>query len=176
MNSFASLAIALQKSCFINIAVHHPIPNCSPVDRYVSPVASRHNATATRLCTGIDCRSLVSFFAISGPVTRTINSKVRLLIRKFSFHQSSTKDPFSRFSNQNWFLGQDQACLDRMLFHCISCSNIICFRLTYLRCCSISSCRERDTSTCFSRIEKKKEMPIRATAFLLIPCFKNCAH
>ena len=156
-------------SCFINMAVHRPIPNCSPVDRYASPVASRHNATATHLCTGIDCRSLVSFFAISGPATRTINLKVRLVIRKFSFHQSSTKDPFSRFSNQNWFLGQDQARLARLLFRCIGGSKIIRFRLTFLRCCSISGCRNRDASTCFSRIKKKKAMTIRATAFLLLP-------
>ena len=66
MNSLARLAIALQKSLFINMAVHRPIPNCSPVDRYVSPVASRHNVTVSRLYTGIDCRSLVSFFVISG--------------------------------------------------------------------------------------------------------------
>ena len=151
------------------MAVHRPIPNCSPEDRYVSPVASRHNATATRLCTGIDCRSLVSFFAISGPATRTINSKVRLVIRNFSFHQSSTKDPFSRFSNQIWFLGQDQARLARLLFHCISCSKIIHFRLTFLRCCSISSCLNWDASACFSRMKKKKAMTIRATTFLLIP-------
>ena len=145
------------------MAAHRLIPNCSPVDQYVSPVASHHNATATRLCTGIDCRSLVSFFAISGPATRTINSKVRLVIWKFSFHQSSTKDQFSRFSNQNWFLGQDQAHVARLLFRCISWS----FRLTFLRCCSISSCHNRDASTCFSRVKKKKAMIIRATAFLL---------
>ena len=123
MNSLARLAIALQKSRFINMAVHHPIPNCSPVDQYVSPVASRHNATTTCLCTGIDCRSLVSFFTISGPAKRTINSKVRLA----SFVNLLTKHPFSRFSNQNWFLGQDQAHLACLLFRCISCSKIISF-------------------------------------------------
>ena len=101
INSVARLASASQKSCVISIAVHLPMPNCSPVDLYVSPVARRHNATATRLFTGIDWRNLVSLFAKSGPTTRTMYSKVRLDILKFSFHQSSTKSPCKRLSNQN---------------------------------------------------------------------------
>ena len=47
INCGALLAIALQKSAFKSIAVHLPIPNCRPVDLYVSPVANRHNAKAT---------------------------------------------------------------------------------------------------------------------------------
>ena len=46
INCGALLAIALQNSAFKSIAVHLPIPNCRPVDLYVSPVANRHNATA----------------------------------------------------------------------------------------------------------------------------------
>ena len=34
-------------------------------------------------------------------------SNVRLDILKFSFHHSSTKFPFNRFSKQNWFLSHD---------------------------------------------------------------------
>ena len=93
INSVARLAIASQESCVINIAVHLPMPNCSPVDLYVSPVAGRHNATATRLFTWIHWRNLVPLFVKSGPTTWTMYSNVRLDILKFSFHQSSTKSP-----------------------------------------------------------------------------------
>ena len=96
-----------------NIAVHLPIPNCRPVDLYVSPVANRHNATATHLFTGIHSHNLVSFFAKSGPTNQTMYSNVCLDILKFSFHHSSTKFPFNRVSNQNWFLGHDHAHLTR---------------------------------------------------------------
>ena len=72
INCGALLAIALQKSAFKSIAVHLPIPNCRPFDLYVSPVANRHNATATRFFTGIHSRNLVSFFAKSGPTNRTM--------------------------------------------------------------------------------------------------------
>ena len=98
INCGALLAIALQKSAFKSIAVHLPIPNCRPFDLYVSPVANRHNATATRFFTGIHSRNLVSFFATSGPTNRTMYSNLRLDILKFSFHHSSTKFPFNRVS------------------------------------------------------------------------------
>ena len=101
MNSFTRLTIALQKSCCINIAVHLPVPNCTPVDLYVSPVANRHNANATRLCIGIDCRSLVSCLTISGSTKRTIQSNVCLDILNFFLHHSSTKALFKRLSNYN---------------------------------------------------------------------------
>ena len=101
INCGALLSIALQKSAFKSIAVHLPIPNCRPVDLYVSPFANRHNATATRLFTGIHSRNLVSFFAKFGPTNRTMYSNVHLDILKFSFHHSSTKFPFNRVSNQN---------------------------------------------------------------------------
>ena len=39
---------------------------------------------------------------------------VPLDILKFSFHRS-TKFPFNRVSNQNWFLGHDHACLTRLV-------------------------------------------------------------
>ena len=65
INWGALLAIALQKSAFKSIVVHLPIPNCRPVNLYVSPVANRHNATATRLFTGMQSRNLVSFFSKS---------------------------------------------------------------------------------------------------------------
>ena len=68
---------------------------------YVSPVANRHNANATRLCIGIDCRSLVSCLTISGPTKRTIQSNVCLDILNFFLHHSSTKALFKRLSNYN---------------------------------------------------------------------------
>ena len=89
-------------------------------------------------------------------------------------HQSSTKDPFSRFSSQNWFLGQDQTRIARLLFRCISWSKIIGFRLTFLRCCSISSCRNRDASTCFSRIKKKKTFTINNSHRFLVLKYRPC--
>ena len=126
--------MALQKSAFKSIAVHLPIPNCRPVDLYVSPVANRHNATATRLFTGMHSRNLVSFFAKSGPTNRTMYSNVNLDILKFSFHHSSTKFPFNRASNQNWFLGHDHARLTRLVLRRAICSriNIIAFVSTSL--------------------------------------------
>ena len=82
INCGTLLAIALQKSAFKSIAVRLPIPNCRPSDLYVplyvSPVANRHNATATRFFTGIHSRNLVSFFATSGPTNRTLYSNVRI--------------------------------------------------------------------------------------------------
>ena len=115
INCGALLAIALQKSAFKSIAVHLPIPNCRPVDLYVSPVANRHNATATRFFTGIHSRNLVSFFAKSRSTNRTTYSNVRLDILKVSFHHSSTKFPFNRVSSQNWFLDHDHARLTHLV-------------------------------------------------------------
>ena len=154
INSVARLAIASQKSCVINIAVHLPMPNCSPVDLYVSPVARRHNATATRLFTWIHWRNLVSLFVKSGPTTRTMYSNVRLDIMKFSFHQSSTKSPCKRLSNQNWFRGHAHARLARLVFFKAIWSKTIRFRLDLLRCCNINILRNRDVSVCDSWIKK----------------------
>ena len=62
-------------------------------------------------------------------------SKVRLDIPgilKFSFHHS-TKFPFNRVSNQNWFLGHDHARLTRLVLRKAFCSRINCFRLDLFR-------------------------------------------
>ena len=141
INCGALLAIALQKSAFKSIAVHLPIPNCRPFELYVSPVANRHNATATRFFTGIHSRDLVSSFAKSGPTNRTMYSNVRLDILKFFFHHSSTKFPFNRVSNQNWFLGHDHVRLTRLVLRRAICSRINRFRLDLFRCCKSKSCQ-----------------------------------
>ena len=141
INCGALLAIALQKSAFKSIAMHLPIPNCRPVDLYVSPVANRHNAAATRFFTGIHSRDLVSFFAKSGPTNWTMYSKVRLDILKFSFHHSSTKFPFNRVLNQNWFFGHDHARLTRLVLRRAICSRINRFCLDLFRCCKSKSCQ-----------------------------------
>ena len=130
------------------IAVHLPIPNCRPVDLYVFPVANRHNATATRLFAGMHSRNLVSFFAKSGPTNRTMYSNVHLDILKFSFHHSSTKFPFNRASNQNWFLGHDHARLTRLVLRRAICSRINRFRLDLFRCCKSKSCCNLDSWVC----------------------------
>ena len=161
------LAIALQKSCFISIAVHLPMPNCRPVDLYVSPVANRHNAIATLLFTGIDWRNLVSSFAKSGPTNRTMYSNVRLDILKFSFHQSSTIAPCKRFSNQNWFLGHDHARLARRLFWKAIWRRINRLRLDLLRCCKSNCHWNLEACVCCSRTRKWNAMTTRATASLL---------
>ena len=129
-------------------AVHLPIPNCRLVDLYVSPVTNRHNATATRLFTGIHLCNLVSFFAKSGPTKRTMYSNVRLDILKFSFHHSSTKFPFNRVSNQNWFLDHDHARLTRLVLRRAICSRINRFRLDLFRCCKSKSCCNLDSWVC----------------------------
>ena len=61
-------------------------------------------------------------------------SNVRLDILKFSFHHSSTKFPFNRVSNQNWFLGHDHARLTRLVLRRAICSRINRFRLTRILC------------------------------------------
>ena len=111
-------------------------------------VANRHNATATRLFTGMHSRNLVSFFAKSGPTNRTMYSNVHLDILKFSFHHSSTKFPFNRASNQNWFLGHDHARLTRLVLRRAICSRINRFRLDLFRCCKSKSCCNLDSWVC----------------------------
>jgi len=120
--------------------VHLLIPNCRPVDLYLSPVANRQNTTATRLFTSIHSRNLVSFFAKSGPTNWTMYSNVRHDILKFSFHHSSTKFPFNRVSNQNWFPSHDHARLTHLVLQRAICSRINCFRLNLFRCCKSQSC------------------------------------
>ena len=72
MNSPALLANTLQNSCLALRAVVLPTPNCRAVDRYVSPVANLHSATAIFLSTDKALRMLVSSFAKSRPTIRTI--------------------------------------------------------------------------------------------------------
>ena len=67
-------------------------------------------------------------------------SNVRLDILKFSLHHSSTKFPFNRVSNQNWFLGHDHARLTRLVLRRAICSRINRFRLDLFRCCKSKSC------------------------------------
>ena len=96
----------------------------------------------------IHSRNLVSFFAKSGPTNRTMYSNVRLDILKFSFHHSSTKFPFNRVSNQNWFLGHDHARLTRLVLRRAICSRINRFRLDLFRCCKSKSCYNLDSWVC----------------------------
>ena len=67
-------------------------------------------------------------------------SNVRLDIRKFSFHHSSTKFPFDRASNQDWFLGHDHAHLTRLVLRRAISSRFNRFRLDLLRCYKSKSC------------------------------------
>ena len=154
INCGALLAIALQKSAFKSIAVHLPIPNWRPVDLYVSPVTNHHNATATRFFTGMHSHNQVSFFAKSGPTNRTMHSNVRLDILKFSFHHSSTKFPFNRVWNQNWFLGHDHTRLTRLVLRRAICSRINRFRLDLFRCYKSKSCCNLDCWVYWSRTRK----------------------
>ena len=94
-------------------------------------------ATATHLFTGMHSLNLGSFFAKSWPTNRTMYSNVHLDIIKFSFHNSSTKFPFNRVSNQNWFLGLDHARLTRLFLRRVICSRINRFRLDLFRCCKV---------------------------------------
>ena len=55
-------------------------------------------------------------------------------------HHSSTKFPFNRVSNQNWFLGHDHARLTRLVLRRAICSRINRFRLDLFRCCKSKSC------------------------------------
>ena len=54
------------------------------------------------------------------------------VILKFSFHHSSTKFPFNRVSNQNWFLRHDHARLTRLVLRRATCSRINPFASTSL--------------------------------------------
>ena len=67
------------------------------------------------------------------------------VILKFSFHHSSTKFPFNRVSNQNWFLGHDHARLTRLVLRRAICSRINRFRLDLFRCCKSTSCCNLDS-------------------------------
>ena len=121
-------------------------------DRYIRLRSHRiSHPRATRLFTGIHSRNLVSFFAKSGPTNRTMYWNVRLDILKFSFHYSSTKFPFNRVSNQNWFLGHDHARLTRLVLRRAICSRINRFRLDLFRCCKTKSCCNLDSRVCWSR-------------------------
>ena len=75
-------------------------------------------------------------------------SNVRLDILKFFFHHSSTKFPFNRVSNQNWFLGHDHARLTRLVLRRAICSRINRFRLDLFRCCKSKSCCNLDSWVC----------------------------
>ena len=90
----------------------------------------------------------ITFFAKSGPTNRTMYSNVHLDILKFSFHHSSTKFPFNRASNQNWFLGHDHARLTRLVLRRAICSRINRFRLDLFRCCKSKSCCNLDSWVC----------------------------
>ena len=68
--------------------------------------------------------------------------------KKFSFHHSSTKFPFNRVSNQNWFLGHDHARLTRLVLRRAICSRINRFRLDLFRCCKSKSCCNLDSWVC----------------------------
>ena len=129
------MAIALQKSAFKSVALHLPMPNCRPVDLYVSPVAKCHNATATCLLTGMHSCNLVSFFAKSRPTNQTMYSNVGLDILKFSFHHSSTNCLFNSILNQNWFLGHNQARLVLFVSRRGIRSKTNRFHLDLFRCC-----------------------------------------
>ena len=72
-------------------------------------------------------------------------SNVRLDILKFFFHHSSTKFPFNRVSNQNWFLDHDHARLMRLVLRRAICSRINRFRLDLFRCCKSKSCCNLDS-------------------------------
>ena len=52
--------------------------------------------------------------------------------KKFSFHHSSTKFPFNRVSNQNWFLGHDHARLTRLVLRRQFVAELIAFASTSL--------------------------------------------
>ena len=68
-------------------------------------------------------------------------------ILKFAFYHSSTKFPFNRVSNQNWFLGHDHARLIRglVLWRAI-CRRINRFRFDlFVRCCKSNSCYNLDS-------------------------------
>ena len=56
---------------------------------------------------------------------KTMYSSVHLGILKFSFHHSSTKFPFNRVSNQNWFLGHDHARLTRLVMRRAICNRTV---------------------------------------------------
>ena len=68
--------------------------------------------------------------------------------KKFSFHHSSTKFPFNRVSNQNWFLDHDHARLTRLVLRRAICSRINRFRLDLFRCCKSKSCCNLDSWVC----------------------------
>ena len=91
----------------------------------------------------------------------------RLDILKFSFHQSSTKSPCKRLSNQNWFRSHAHARLARLVFFKAIWSKTIRFRLDLLRCCNINILRNLDVSVCGSWIKKEKAMATKATTLLL---------
>ena len=91
-----------------------------------------------------------------------------LISWNFLFHQSSTKSPCKRLSNQNWFRGHAHARLARLVFFFKAIwSKTIRFRLDLLRCCNISILRNLDVSVCGSWIKKEKPMATKATTLLL---------
>ena len=63
-------------------------------------------------------------------------------------HHSSTKFPFNRVSNQNWFLSHDHARLTRLVLRRAICSRINRFRLDLFRCCKSKSCCNLDSWVC----------------------------
>ena len=69
-------------------------------------------------------------------------------------HHSSTKFPFNRVSNQNWFLGHDHARLTRLVLRRAICSRVNRFRLDLFRCCKSKSCCNLDSWVCWSRTRK----------------------
>ena len=69
-------------------------------------------------------------------------------ILKFSFRHSSTKFPFNRVSNQNWFFGHDHAHLTRLVLRRAICSRINRFHLDLFRCCKSMSCCNLDSWVC----------------------------
>ena len=95
-------------------------------------------------------------------------SKVYLDILKFSFHHS-TKFPFKRVSNQNWFLGHDHVRLTRLVLQRAIWSRVNRFRLDLFRYYKRKSCCNLDSWVCRSRTRKQNARAKRVTASLLNP-------
>ena len=61
---------------------------------------------------------------------------------------TNATNPKGRVSNQNWFLGHDQARLTRLVSRRAICSRINRFRLDLFRCCKSKSCCNLDSWVC----------------------------
>ena len=114
-----------------NLNVHYPLRSVTKV--WMTDTSARGRIEFYNLWC-LDCVSL-------------IRSRFHVIL-KFSFHHSSTKFPFNRVSNQNWFLGHDHARLTRLVLRRATCTRINRFRLDLFRCCKSTSCCNLDSWVC----------------------------